>query len=60
MTNEEWLAKKLEAWYRSCYNAAWDAGGNPDTILEGISPEVTITMARNNIHLVYKGKDNND
>ena len=57
MTDEAWLARKIEAWYRSCYNAAWAAGGNPDSILNRMHPDVVITLARNNIHLVYQGKD---
>ena len=57
MTNEVWLARKIEAWYRSAYNAAWKAGGNPDAILGGLSADVIITMARNNIRFVYKGEE---
>ena len=57
MTDEVWLARKLEAWYRACYNATWAAGGNPDHILDLMPPELVTIMARNNIHLVYQGKD---
>lgn len=56
MKDEVWLAKKIEAWYRAAYDAAYDAGGNPDSILESMTPELIITLARNNIHFVYKGR----
>lgn len=55
MTDDVWLARKIEAWYRSLYSAAWRAGGNPDLMLEAMPTDLIITMARNNIHLVYKG-----
>ena len=57
MTKDVWLARKIEAWYRSCYNAAWAARGNPDSILESMPSDLIITLARNNIHLVYQGRD---
>ena len=60
MTDDVWLARKIEAWYRSCYNAAWAAGGNLGSILNRMHPDVVITLARNNIHLVYQGKDEDD
>jgi hypothetical protein len=55
MSDEVWLARKIEAWYRAAYMAAWEAGGNPDSILENLPPDLLIIMARNNIHFVYKG-----
>jgi len=56
MSDDVWLAQKIEAWYRSTYNAAWKARGNPDAILETMPTDLIITLARNNIHLVYKGE----
>ncbi|MDB4378651.1 hypothetical protein N9Z41_02655 [bacterium] len=55
MSDDAWLARKIEAWYRAAYDAFWKAGGNPDPIVESMPLELIITMARNNIHLVYKG-----
>ena len=56
MTDEVWLALKIEAWYRAAYKAVSDAGGYPDAILEKLPQDLIISMARNNIHLVYKGE----
>jgi hypothetical protein len=56
MSDDAWLARKIEAWYRATYNAAWKAGGNPDAILENMPTDLIITMARNDIHFVYKGQ----
>jgi hypothetical protein len=57
MSDDIWLIRKIEAWYRATYAAAWKAGGNPDLILDRMSTDLIIMMARNDIHLVYKGDD---
>jgi len=54
MSNDVWLSRKIETWYRAAYKAAWEAGGNPDAILGNMPTDLIITMARNDIHLMYK------
>lgn len=56
MKEEEWLARKIEAWYRSAFATIKEAGGYPEAILEIMPADLIITMARNGIHLVYKGE----
>jgi hypothetical protein len=55
MKEDVWLARKIEAWYRSAYATIKEAGGYPEEVLETMPAELIITMARNDIHLVYKG-----
>lgn len=59
MTEQE-LAEKFEMWYRSAYNAFWQAGGNPDYILENMPSHVVSTLARNNIRFTYVKPENKE
>jgi hypothetical protein len=60
MSDDAWLARKIEAWYRAAYDAVWKAGGYPDSMLDSMPTDLIVNLARNDIHFVYKGDDGDE
>lgn len=56
MSNHTFEQKCVE-WYQSLFSAVIDAHGNPEHIIDLMSPQLRETLIRNNIHLVYIGED---